>query len=185
MKYSLILIAGLALAGCNLETPPPTETTQQTSTVGLQFASMPVGLEAYSVNGDGEAFFMRYVGKQGRYYVVKNYWKGNLSNTEEYHADGTLYRRTYPNGNVRTFSPRRCMRVLGECSFTASNTHPKRDNHPSTATLTKSGSTYTYRYEATDGSWVRTFKYRLGEYNLIAWGQSDGYSERLVKVVTP
>ena len=65
MKYSLILIAGLALAGCNLETPPPTETTQQTSTVGLQFASMPVGLEAHSVNGDGEAFFMRYVGKQG------------------------------------------------------------------------------------------------------------------------
>lgn len=180
-----MFIAGLALSACNLETPPSTETTNATETAGLQFASMPVGLEAHSVNGDGEAFHLKYIGTKGRYHVVENYWQGNLSNTEHYHADGTLYRRYYPNGNVRTFAPRRCMRVLGECSFTASNTHPKRNQVPSVANLTKSGSTYTYRFSAQDGSWTRTFKYRLGQYNLIAWGQSDGYSERLVRVVTP
>lgn len=185
MKYRYLIAAILGLSACTLETPEAiTQSAASPSDVGIDFESMPLGTEAHYRSNRGDTWIRRYTGTQGRFYVVENIFKGRVNYTLYYNSDGTLYRREYANGNVRTFSPRRCMRVLGDCFFTTTITQP-RNSMESKGNLTKSSNTYTYRYGAADGSSLDTFSYRLGQFNLVSYGKSGDFTERLVRVVMP
>ena len=185
MKYALALVAGISLAACTTETMEIKGAEVTRSTVGIDFASMPVGTQAHYKNSKGDTWVERYVGQKGRFFVMENVFEGQVTRTMLYNADGTLYRREYADGNVRTFAPKRCLRVLGDCSFRVTNTKPERQTSSSVGNLVQAGSWFTYTYGPADGSRSNVFKYQLGEFNLIARGQSGDYKERLVKVVKP
>ena len=186
MKYSWILAAALALSACEVDTPAPNETApeRQAGTVGIDFAAMPVGTQAHYRDGDGNRWTETYRGQEGRFHVMETRVDGNVTRTHYYNRDGTLRRRVYANGNVRTFSPRRCARVLGECRFASSDTKPQRSSQ-NQGHLIQDGDIFTYTYGPTDGSRRQVFVYELGPYNLISRASSGQYRERLVRVVTP
>lgn len=190
MKYPMVILAGLALAGCNTTTAPtePAQITQ--GKVGINFAAMPVGTQAHYRASNGDRWVEVYRGKNGKFHQMDTIFGGDrITLSNFYLDDGTLARREYLEGrlegNVRTFSPRRCTRVLGDCSFTAINTKPQRTSVDMMGNTTQSGNSFTYTFGPTDGSSQRTFVYTLGQFNLITSAKSGDYSETLTKLVTP
>ena len=161
MKYALALVAGISLAACTTETMEIKEAEVTRSTVGIDFASMPVGTQAHYKNSKGDAWILRYAGKRGRYFVMENVFEGQVTRTMLYNADGTLYRREYADGNVRTFAPKRCLRVLGDCSFRVTNTKPERQTSSSVGNLAQAGSWFIYTYGPVDGSRSNVAAYQL------------------------
>ena len=180
MKYLLYVLFGFLLMS-GVVGQSKAEVLEPANTVGIDFASMPVGTTAHYADNRNRTWQVVYRGKEGKYHVMESIFKGAVSRTLYYHDDGTLHQRVYAKGNVRTFSPRRCFRVLGACSFVVSNTRPK-SKATLKAELKKKGSTYHYSHRSTDGSSVNRQTYELGQYNLFSLGKTGKYSSRLTKI---
>lgn len=155
----------------------------QPHTLPLDFAAMPVGLlMVYSDDNGG--WVEVYQGQQeGRYVIEHQTPSGAVTHHSYYNAQGLLVARHYANGNIRSFAPHHCERVIGRCSFDYANT---------------SGSTGTLQVQtAPDGDgYVTTFweldfaKTQLsfvpGQYNVSVSGVSPrGVAFKLVEIQQP
>ena len=190
MKYSLILVAGLALSACNLETPASTEAPPQTGTIGVQFAQIPVGTAFHYRASNGDTWANIYRGKQNGLYVMETTFVNAGVTRRTYHnADGLRVKSTGHHGRVdglvTTFTPHRCARVLGTCQMTVRNTGPKQSSDTYTSVLKPSSNGYRFTAQKADGSDKHSSTFRLGQFNVHNYWSDGDWTERLVKVVTP
>lgn len=152
--------------------------------IGIDFATMPKGLQALYKGSDGRTWVTVYRGKKGRSHILESWTSGtnaSLLSTEYYDTNGLLTKRIYADGNVRNFSPRRCLRVLGDCQFKVSNSR-QGSGGSFAASVVKRGQTYTYTWRHINSAKANKSQYRLGQYTLAKWGKSGNFSWRLVKV---
>ncbi|MDA5556443.1 hypothetical protein [Shimia sp. MMG029] len=106
------------------DAPTPVHAPQHiaTDTVTLDFASMPENLKLVYADENG-GWIEVFKGKSGdRYLMERQFPDGTLDYLGYYNIDGHLIARHYSSGNIRTFSPHHCERVVGECRFRFWNT---------------------------------------------------------------
>ena len=179
---TLSALAGLFLAACNTtqtNAQANTQPLEPAETVGIDFASMPIGTTAHYSDNRGGSWQEVYRGKQDGYHVMEYVVGNEVTRTLHFHDDGTLFKRIYAEGKVRTFEPRSCMRVLGDCQYTVIDTKPSRRGK-STSTVTQEGSTYAFTHSR--GSRMRTIHYELGQYNLAKKIETNNHSVVLDKI---
>ena len=115
---------------------------------------------------------------------------GSKLYTAFHNTEGHRVRREYAEGNVRTYTPHFCNRVLGKCTYHYANT--TGGSGTSTAKLTKRGSKYTFINWWTQNGrrWSATNTFSLGQYNVAVSGhgrRSDGrgYEWKLKSMTVP
>ena len=148
--------------------------------VAADFAQMPRNLKMEFSNNKGDTWAQIYRGKKRGMYVVDSFrGNGSLRFTAYFGLDGHLGRREYTNGNVRTFTPHHCGRVMGNCAYGYNNT--QGNSGSGTAKLTKKGKTYTYSWKI-DGK-TRKGRFTLGQFNIATSGRAaDGVKWKLERM---
>ena len=174
------------MAACNMETPPPTET----GTVGIQFASMPVGTEFHYRASNGDRWANIYRGKQNGLHIMETTFADVGVTHRSFHNDDGLRVKSEGhygrfNAQVTTYHPHRCVRVLGSCQMTVRNTGPKESIDTYSSVLKPSGNGYRFTAQKAGGSDQRSSTFRLGQFNVHTYWSNGDWSERLLKVVTP
>ena len=142
---------------------------------------MPKNLKMeFSETGEEGGFVAIYRRKDRGHYVLDFYrLDGSKSYTAFHNTEGHRVRREYADGNVRTYTPHHCKRVLGKCAYRYANT-TTGGSGTQTAKLTKRGSKYTYidRWRTENGGrGSATSTFSLGQYNVDVsghWRASDG-----------
>ena len=150
--------------------------------LGIQFDRMPVNLKATYDEG-GEHVVWVFKGRKGNLYVAERIESDSGETTKLfYDRSGHLLYREYASGNVRRFKPRHCVRVVGDCSYTYSNSQG-RDGQGS-AGLEKSGESYRYSWSVGGSTYRGILKF--GPYNLVEYSRPHGQSPtRLIKLEAP
>lgn len=159
-----------------LSTLPGTSFAQD---ISIQFQKIPKGLKAQYRLPSGRFWVEIYKGKEGKFYIVETrHGNGDYVKTGYYSTDGHLAKEKYANGNVRTYLPRHCERVLGDCTHAYSNS----DGASGTAKASVKPSGKGYKFTMSlDGNRKTSISYTLGQYNLYAQARANG---KLIKLVS-
>lgn len=108
------------LATCVLTLLPSLAVAQD---ISIRMAEIPAG-SWLVMNEAGRDTSHVFRGKKGRYYVYEMVPganpNGEVAFTDLRDASGNNVKRTFANGNVVTYKPHNCQRVVGQCSFTES-----------------------------------------------------------------
>ena len=108
------------LATCVLTLLPSLALAQD---ISIRMADIPAG-SWYMMDDAGRDTTHVFRGKKGRHYIYEmvsgKTTSGQVIFTDLRDASGNNVKRTFANGNVLTFKPHNCQRVVGQCSFTES-----------------------------------------------------------------
>ena len=157
--------------------------------IGIQFAKMPVGTKLHYKDYEGDTWVQEYRGKSGKYYIVREtHSDRNLSVTRKYTAQGHLTQIAFRSGFKITYSPQRCDRIVGPCSYRYKGN--RRRNGMYKSTLVKRGTGYDYAWARQKTDETYDSHITLGKFNVLqeeTWTSSRGKKRfvRLVKIEMP
>lgn len=157
--------------------------------IGIQFSKMPVGTKMYYRDYEGDTWMQEYRGKSGKYYIIKEtHSDRNLSVTRKYNAQGHMTQVSFVSGYIIRYSPHRCDRVMGACSYRYKGSRKRNGLYKSTLVRQGNGYVYSWARQKTDETYDS--KIVLGPYNVLkeeTWTSGSGKTRyvRLVKIETP
>ncbi len=151
---------------------------------GIRFDQMPVGTEFEEQRQDGERFVNRFVGKQGKFYVVeKTRLKSGEKQRIKYSARGYIVSVSTTRGYRVKLTPHSCYRVVGSCTHYATGTI--KDSGQFVYTAQKVGANSyagTWRRVITQES--RNFKYTTGKFNLVTYREHMQGARKMTMKIT-
>lgn len=157
------------------------QTAAFAQSLGVQVTAIPVGTKFYYETSKGKTIVGTWVGKKGKYYLLKETGEyPNNTTTIYYNPNGHVVRRRYSNGFQETYKPFSCFAVLGDCQHRykgGSKWNGQFEHH-----VTQNGDTYNIvesRINRGD-AWER--EYQLGQFNMVSYLKRGKYWERLVKI---
>lgn len=153
---------------------------------GIDFTSMPVGLQAYYQGSENRRWVDVYIGEQDGLHVIerhRNSAYGELMETRYFDPQGHEVARHEASGRKQTFAPRNCIRILGPCRVEV--TDSRSGSHVVHGTMHVGGDTFYYKWVADHHGDTMRAHYKLGAYNLPSWSRSNDYLVVLKDIVEP
>ncbi|WP_431366050.1 hypothetical protein [Planktotalea sp.] len=151
---------------------------------GIRFDQMPVGTEYEMKWQNGDRYVSRYVGKQGRFYILEetNLQTGNKVR-QQFNAQGHFVRGSNARGyNVKNV-PNSCYYVVGPCTHFVRGT--TRHTGKYVYNIKQIGATNrvgTWRRVTTEET--RDFKYTIGKYNFVVYQEYKRDGRKITRTVT-
>ena len=113
--------------------------------ISFKMSEIAAGSTVTIRNSDGKTFTHQHLGKTGRHYSYRTFEGASPAGTPIItwftNARGELVRQVQ-NGQVRRWSPHRCMRTLGQCKYTETRPDGTRIKRVRVTEATKNGFKY-------------------------------------------
>lgn len=137
--------------------------------LGIDFAKMPVGLQAH-YQGTPHKWVDIFKGKMnGRYVLERRYGSayGDVMVTKFYNDHGLEVERQYPSGRVVNYEPFHCGRSYGECTHRVRLANGKSGE--GSGHVVWSGDKLYFHWQLDGASNVVRRHFKLGKYGLLTF----------------